>query len=186
MEQPMPQPMIQPMLEPMLEPMLQPMQQPMLQPMQQPMNYQYTSLTSLTPGKVNMTNFKTAIINAIARNNYSGSFSPEWKKSTPEQKEELIKEVLYDVANNTPRLSTLGLGRSVNTMANTLVSNVKGAGNYVKGAGNYFFGKRSPTTAQAAGGGRKHKGRKTHKKHKGRKTHKKHKARKMRKTKSKH
>ena len=138
--------------------------------MEQPMNYQYTSLRSLTPGKVNMTNFKTAIINAIARNNYSGSFSPEWKKSTPEQKSELIKEVLYDVANNTPRLSTLGLGRSVNTMANTLVSNVKGAG-------NYFFGKRTPTADPAAGGGRKHKGRKTHKKHK---------ARKMRKTKSKH
>ena len=120
--------------------------------MEQPMNYQYTSLRSLTPGKVNMTNFKTAIINAIARNNYSGSFSPEWKKSTPEQKSELIKEVLYDVANNTPRLSTLGLGRSVNTMANTLVSNVKG----VFSPSTYGFGRTQ--------GGRKHKGRKTHKK----------------------
>jgi len=177
MEQPMLEPMLQPMQQPMLEPMPQPMNMNMNMNSQQPMNYEYTSLTSLTPGKVNMTNFKTAIINAIARNNYSGAFSPEWKKLTPEQKSELIKQVLYDVANNTPRLSTLGLGRSVNTMANTLVSNVKGAGNYVKGAGNYFFGKRSPTTAQAAGGGRKHKGRKTHKKHK---------ARKMRKTKSKH
>ena len=161
----MEQPMLQPMHQPMLQPMQQPMLQPMQQPMQQPMNYQYTSLTSLTPGKVNMTNFKTAIINAIARNNYSGSFSPEWKKSTPEQKSELIKEVLYDVANNTPRLSTLGLGRSVNTMANTLVSNVKG----VFSPSTYGFGRTQ--------GGRKHKGRKTHKKHK---------ARKMSKTKSKH
>ena len=86
-------------------------------------------------------------------------------KSTPEQKSELIKEVLYDVANNTPRLSTLGLGRSVNTMANTLVSNVKG----VFSPSTYGFGRTQ--------GGRKHKGRKTHKKHK---------ARKMSKTKSKH
>ena len=150
------------------------MQQPMLQPMQQPMNYQYTSLTSLTPGKVDMTNFKTAIINAIARNNYSGSFSHEWKKLSPEQKSELIKQALYDVANNTPRLGTLGITRAFNEMGNTAVSNVKSA---FSPSNFNFFGKRTPTAAQAAGGGRKHKGRKTHKKHK---------ARKMRKTKSKH
>ena len=136
---------------------------------QQPMDYEYTSLTSLTPAKVDMTNFKTAIINAIGRNNYSGAFSPEWKKSSPEQKSELIKQALYDVADNTPRLGTLGVTRAFGNMGNTFVSNTKRA--------------FSPSTY---GFGRTQGGRKTHKKNKAGKTHKKNKARKMRKTKSKH
>jgi len=128
---------------------------------QQPMNHEYTSLSSLTPAKVDMTNFKTAITNAIARNNYSGAFSPEWKKSSPEQKSELIKQALYEVADNTPRLGTLGITRAFGNMGNTFMTNTSRALN----PATYGFGRTQ--------GGRKHKGRKTHKKHKGRKTHKK-------------
>ena len=75
---------------------------------------------------IDMTNLKTSILNAIMRSNTLLT-SKAWRSLPNEKKDELIKNTLFDVAENTPRLGTLGFTRGFQNNLNSFNTNVSNA-----------------------------------------------------------
>jgi hypothetical protein len=75
---------------------------------------------------IDMTNFKTSILNAIMRNNTILT-SSAWRNLPDEQKHELIKNALIEVATTTPRLGTMGFQRGIKSNWNAFKTNASNA-----------------------------------------------------------
>jgi hypothetical protein len=83
------------------------------------------------PLNQDMTNFKTSILNAIMRNNTILT-SKAWRSLPNDQKDELIKNALIEVATTTPRLGTMGFTRAIQNNYNAFKTNASNASNAFK------------------------------------------------------
>jgi hypothetical protein len=78
------------------------------------------------PLNQDMTNFKTSILNAVMRNNTILT-SKAWRSLPNDQKDELIKNALIEVATTTPRLGTMGFTRGFQNNYNAFKTNASNA-----------------------------------------------------------